>query len=88
MFSLREQLIATGAIRPAGSGKPILRVDAIAISAACTEILQGEGTDVAAFVIENPSADPRVRARLVRALERAALNGAPWYRRSNVRAVA
>lgn len=69
---MREQLIAEGAIRPAGHGKPILRIDALTIIEACAEILHGEGPEVAGRVVENPGADPRVRAALARELERRA----------------
>jgi hypothetical protein len=69
--SLREQLIASGAIRPAGHGKkapPALPTDGRGILDACAAIIDHEGRDVAELVVANPEADPRVRARLARIL--------------------
>jgi hypothetical protein len=76
--TLREQLIASGRIRPAGHGntgptKSVLRIDDATIIAASSEILRGEGLAVAAGVVENPSADARVRAHLARRIQRMAV---------------
>lgn len=97
MTTLRDQLIAAGAIRPSGSartGKPPLRIDDAGIRSACLDILRWEGTDIARDVVANPDADPRVVARLERMLVWWTERNARYERdpsfiwRSNMRAVA
>lgn len=71
--TLRDQLIASGAIRPAGHGRKstrkVYRTDHAGIRSACAQIVHYEGLDIARVVVANPAADLRVRALLSRAIE-------------------
>jgi hypothetical protein len=52
--------------------RPVFRIDDRGIVSACEEIIEWEGASVAARVVRNWNADPRVRAVLKRMLARRA----------------
>ena len=63
---LRADLIAKGLLRPVGSRHTVCATDFAGRRSAARDILLEEGSAVAAGVVDNPYADPVVRALLQR----------------------